>query len=149
MLGSVRRLGFSETARSGPGHDKAGGGQNDLLASAVFGRRHLHDVAKRATEGTQAGEADLHADIGDASVGLSEHEHGPHDPPALKVAVGCLTERRLEGPDEMSLGHVRYLGEAGDIERISECAVDRVACAEHPAVQFLYGPAHCTILEGV
>src|ERR1700694_5271973 len=103
MLGSVRRLGFSETARSGPGHDKAGGGQNDLLASAVFGSLHLHDVAKRGAKGPQAGEADLHADIGDASVGLSEHEHGALDPPALKVAMRRLTEPRPKGADEMRL----------------------------------------------
>src|ERR1700674_2890674 len=113
MLSSVRRLGFSETARSGPGHDKAGGGQNGLLASAILAGRYLHDVAKRAAESTQACEANLHADIGDTSVGLSEHEHGPLDPPALKVAVGRLAEGGLEGPDEMSFGHIRYLGEAG------------------------------------
>src|ERR1700674_176243 len=116
MLSSVRRLGFSETARSGPGHDKARGGQNDLLASAVFGRRHLHDVAKRAAEGTQAGEADLHADIGDAPVGLSEHEHGALDAPALKVAMRRLTERRPKGADEVRVRHARDLRALRDVE---------------------------------
>src|SRR5712692_643473 len=142
MLGSVRSLRLSKTARSCPGHDKARGSLNSILASSVFGRRHADDIVKGPTESAKAREAGVEADVGHTSVGLAQHEHGALDTPALQVAMRCLAKRRLEGPDEMSLGHARHLGEVGDVERVGIRAVDRIARAQHPAIQLLHGPTH-------
>src|SRR6266852_9375801 len=142
MLGSVRALGFSKTARSGPGHDKARGGLNSLLASSVFGRRHADDIAKGPAESAKASEAGVEANVGHASVGLAQHEHRALDAPALEVAMRRLAEGRLEGPDEVGLGHARHLRKVGDVEGVRVRAVDRVACAQHSAIQLLHGAAH-------
>src|SRR5712692_143727 len=109
MLGTVRALGFSETARSRPGHDKARGGLNSFLASSVFAGRYVDDVTECPAERAQAREADLEADVRHASVGLTKHEHGALDPPSLKVAVRRLTERRAKGADEVGIGYASDL----------------------------------------
>src|SRR5713101_6194479 len=142
MLGSVRALGFSKTARSGPGHDKARGGLNSILTSSVFGGRHADDIVKGPAESAEAREAGVEANVGHASVGLAQHEHGALDAPALEVAMRRLAEGRLEGPDEVGLGHARHLGEVGDVERVGVRAIDGVTRAQHPAIQLLYGATH-------
>ena len=53
-----------------------------------------------------------------------------------------LAERRAEGPDEVRLRHVRDPGERGDVERLGELPVHRVAGAQHPAVLLLGLAAH-------
>ena len=67
----------------------------------------------------------------------------PLDPAALQVAVRGLAERRLEHPDEVGRGHVGHGRETGDVERLRERSVHRVAGAQHPAVGVLgrrHGP---------
>src|ERR1700694_947509 len=107
MLGSVRPLGFSKTAGSGPGHDKARGRLNRILASSVFGRGHADDIVKGPAESAKAREAGVEANVGHTSVGLAQHEHGALDPPSLQVAMRRLAKRRLECPAEMGLGDTR------------------------------------------
>src|SRR5216683_7401116 len=145
MLGSVRALGFSKTARSGPGHDKARGGLNSLLASSVFGRRHADDIAKGPAESAKASEAGVEANVGHASVGLAQHEHRALDAPALEVAMRRLAEGRLEGPDEVGLGNVGDGREVVYIERLRVGAVDRVSGAKHSAVDLLDGLGHALL----
>src|ERR1700730_16290665 len=126
MLGAVRTLGFSETARSCPCHDKARRGLNRFLAGSVFARRHLNDAMERPAECAQAREADIETDVRDASVGLSQHEHGALDAPALQITVRRLAKRRPKGANEMGLGDARDLCERRHVERVSEGAIDRI-----------------------
>src|ERR1700682_1052957 len=94
MLGSVRSVGFSETARSGPGHDKARRSLNSVLASSVFGRRHADDIVKGPAESAEAREAGIEANVSHTSIGLAQHEHGALDTPALQVAMRRLAKGR-------------------------------------------------------
>src|SRR6202040_2152995 len=95
-----------------------------------------------AAEGTEAGETDVEADIGDAAVALAQQEHRALDPAPLEVAVRRLAEGRAEGPDEVRLGDAGDPGERGDVERLGVAAVHRVARAEQPAVDLLDAAAH-------
>src|SRR4029077_16361818 len=135
---------FSETARSRPRHREAGGNRarRRRAAPAIGERRLADDLAERAAERAEAGEADVEADVGDAAVALAQEEHRAFDPAALEVAMRGLAERRAEGPDEVRLGDVGDPGQRGDVERLGIAAVHRVARAEHPAVPLLGGAAH-------
>src|SRR5216684_9153046 len=139
MLCTVRTLGFSETARSRPGHDKARGGLNDFFASSIFAGSHVDDVAKRPAERAQTHEADLEADVRHASVGLAQHEHGALDAAPLKVSVRRLAESRPKRPDEMGLGNAGDPGQLRDVEWMGVGTVDRIARPKHPAIQLLHG----------
>src|SRR2546428_11198934 len=99
MLGAVLLPGFSETARSGPGHGEAVRHCKNEAPGPIVGRRLAHDVTKRAAESSKAPEPDVQADVGHGAVGLPQQEHGALDPPALQVAVRRLTKGRPEGPD--------------------------------------------------
>src|ERR1700736_165534 len=142
MLGSVRSLGFSETARSRPGHDKACGGLNRLLPSSIFAGRYVDDVMKRSTESAQAREADVEADVRHGSVGLAQHEHRSLDTPPLEIAVRRLSECRFEGPDEVRFGNAGDPRQVRDVERLRVLAVHGVSCPEHAAVDLLDRPTH-------
>src|SRR5713226_5112532 len=142
MLGAVRRPGFSKTARSHVGHREAARNRFDLGAIAVFAGRDPDNVTKCAAEGAEAVEADIEADVGDASLGLAQLEHRALDPPALEVAVRCLAEGRTERPYEVGFGDARNLGEVGDVERVGVRTVDRVSCPQHAAIRLLDGAAH-------
>src|SRR5215831_15057531 len=93
--GSRLRGGFSETAtsgryrrrrpRSGVRHLEAVGHDDRPMAAAVARRRLPDDFAERPAEGTQAGEADIEADIGDAALGLPQKEHRALDAPPLQI----------------------------------------------------------------
>src|SRR3954469_11249526 len=133
-LAAAARPGFSETARSRPGHGEAGRHGHAGGARAVLGGRLAHDRAERPAERPQAGEADVEADVGHAAVGLDEQEHRPLDAPALEVAVRRLAERRPERPDEVRLGDVGDPRERGYVERLRVAAVHRVAGAQQTAV---------------
>ena len=76
-----------------------------------------------------------------------QQEHRALHAPALKIAMRRLAEGRPEGPDEMSLGHGRDLGEARDVKRLSISPVDRIASAQHAAIELLHGPSHPTMLR--
>src|SRR6266849_4519213 len=123
MLGSVRGPGFSKTARSHVGHREAARHRFDLGALAIFAGRDADDVTKCAAEGAEAVEADIEADVGDASLGLAQLEHRALDPPALEVAV-------------------RRLGELVDVEWLRVRAIDRVPGAKHAAIELFDGAAH-------
>src|SRR5215212_7690220 len=107
-LARWRRDGFSETARSRPRHRPARrhvlGARRGVLA--VLARRAADDLAERAAERPQAGEADVEADLGDAAVGVAQQRHRALDAPALQIAVRRLAERLAEGADEVRLGDV-------------------------------------------
>src|SRR5207249_10444537 len=111
-------------------------------ARAIVGRVHADDVAEGPAEGAEAGEPDVHADVGDAAARLAQQEHGALHAPALEVAVGRLAESGAKRADEVRLGDARDLGQGGDVEGLGVGAVDRVAGAEHAPVPLLDGPAH-------
>src|SRR5258706_1253407 len=142
MLGSVRGPGFSKTARSHVGHREAARHRLDFGALAIFGGGDADDVTKCATEGADAVEADIEADVGDAALGFAQLEHGALDRPALEVAVRRLAEGRAERPYEMVLRDERDLGEVVDVERLLVRAIDRVPGAKHAAIELLDGAAH-------
>ena len=111
-------------------------------AVAVRARRLADDRAERPAERAEAREADVEADLGDAALGLAQHEHRPLDAAALEVAVRRLAEGGAEGPDEVRLGDVRDPRERGDVERVRVAAVHRIAGAEHAPVGLLDCAAH-------
>src|ERR1700719_3573652 len=142
MLSAVLWPRFSETARSGPRHRKAGRHGHDHTAIAVFSGSHPHDFMKRAAECSQAAEANIEANVRHISCGFAQQEHGALDSPALKVAVWSLTKSRLEGTDEVRLGDIGGLREIGNVKRLGICAVHRVARPEHPAIHVLRRHRH-------
>src|SRR6266487_2928586 len=85
MLGRCRTGGFSKPARlhRHPRRDpRPHGRQLDAvrrhdrsMPRAVARRGLADDLAERATEGAQAIEADIEADVGDAPFGLAQQEH--------------------------------------------------------------------------
>src|SRR5205823_9933182 len=91
-LDDVSRRGFSKTARSRPGHREAVGYGMDGPTLAVGARCLADDVPKDPTEGTQAAEADVEADVGHTAVGRPQQVHGALDPATLEVAVRGLVE---------------------------------------------------------
>src|SRR5205814_9446238 len=97
---------FSKTARSDPRHGEAGRNRWQLTAGAIVGWRLAHDLSEGASEGTDAGEADVETNVSDISVGASEQVHRPLDPPPLQVSMGRLAESIAERPDEMRLRRV-------------------------------------------
>src|SRR3954471_20225839 len=137
-----RPIRFSETARSRPGHPEARRDRRDGRPPAIGARRLADDVAERAAERAETGEADVEADLGDAPVGLAQEEHRALDPAALEVAVRRLAERRPERADEVRLRDVRDARQARHVERLRLGAAHRVAGAQHPAVGLLGGAAH-------
>src|SRR6266581_5632468 len=98
ILGRCRTGGFSKTARlhRHPRRDPRPHGRqldavrrHDRTMPRAVARRGLaDDLPERATEGAQAGEADVEADLGDAPFGLAQQEHRTLHPPPLQVAVG-------------------------------------------------------------
>jgi hypothetical protein len=97
---------------------------------------------KGSTEGAEAREPDIEADVGHASIGFAQQEHGALDTPALKVSMRSLVKRRAERPDEVRF---RYGGEAREgwnVERLGVGAVHSVAGAQHPAVDLFEGSTH-------
>src|ERR1700687_2622133 len=127
MLGTNLLLGFSETARSHPAHREAGRHGKDQLAISVFSRSVADDFGEGPAEGTQAVEANVHANVRDASLGLSEQEHRALDAPALQVAVRRFAKGRLEGPDEVGLRNVCDFRQVCDVEWQGVRAVHRTA----------------------
>src|SRR5258708_9393669 len=109
MLGPVLGPGFSKTARSHPGHRKAGRHGKNELAIAIFGGGVTHDIRERPAESAKASKADIETDIRDAPLSLPEQEHRALDPPSLQVAMRRLPERGLERPHEGRLGVIREL----------------------------------------
>src|SRR5260370_34151626 len=142
MLGAVRGPGFSKTAGSHVGHREAARHRFDLGAITVFAGRDADNITKRAAEGAETVEADIEADVGDASRGLAQLEHRALDAPALEVAVRRLAEGRTERPYEVGLGDERNLGEDADVEWLRERAIDRVPGAQHGEIRLLDGAAH-------
>src|SRR5438132_4126271 len=141
-LDDVSRLGFSKAARSCPGHREAGWYGDDRPALAIGARLLGDDLLERSAERAQAVEANVEADIGHCAVGRAQQKHGSFDPTALQVPVRRLAKRGAEGADEMRLRDVRDLRERRQVERLRVGTVHRVAGAQHPAVDLLYGPAH-------
>src|SRR3954453_14549131 len=103
-LTPIAPLGFSETARSRPGHREARRDELGVAARAVGGRGLADDLAERPAERAQAREADVEADLGDAAIGLPQQRHRPLDAAALQVAVRGLAEGGAESTDEVGLG---------------------------------------------
>ena len=146
MLGTVLCPGFSETARSCPGHGEAGRNGKDELATPIFGRRLTDDVCERAAESAEASKPNIEADIRDTSWGLSEQEHRALHPPALKVPMRRLPEGGFEGPDEVRFRDVRHLGEIGDVKWPRIGAIDGITSPQHAAIQLLDGTGHDPIV---
>src|SRR5919108_236166 len=71
------------------------------MAPAVAGGGLAHDLAEGPAEGSQAGEGDIEADIGDAAVGLAQEEHRALDPSPLQVPVRRLAEHLAEAAAEV------------------------------------------------
>src|SRR5262245_65865771 len=72
-LSAGRPAGFSESARSRPGHREAGrnGARRRCAVAAVGDRRLADDLPEGAAERPGAGEADVEAVAGHALVGLA------------------------------------------------------------------------------
>jgi hypothetical protein len=156
ILGRCRTRGFSKTARlhRDPRHLRPHGRQLDAMRrhdrsmpGAVARRGLTDDLAERATEGAQAGEADVEADVGDAPFGLPQQEHRALYPPPLQVAVGRLPEDRTEAADEMGLRDVRHRGDRPDVQWFGIRAIHRVAGAQQAPVEILDFPAHGATLR--
>ena len=112
------------------------------VAGPIYGRCLTDDLAKGSTEGSEARESDVEADVGDAPVGLAQEEHRPLDPSALEVAMGRLAEDGPEAPAEM---RGRDMGDRRDrrhVEWFRIRAVHRVAGAQEAAVEILGFAAH-------
>src|ERR1700674_2659175 len=135
MLGAVLAPGFSKTAGSRPGHREAGRHGKDELAIAIFGRSVAHDFCESPAESAEAAKPNVEADVSDTSRGLPEQEHRALHPPALKVTVRSLAERRLEGPDEVGLGYVSDARKTYEIQRLRVSAIHRIAGSKHAAIQ--------------
>src|SRR5688572_7016051 len=98
---------FSETAWSRPRPREAGRDGAQVSRPPAIGRRRLaDDRAKGTTERSQAREADVEADLGDAAIGLAQEEHRALDPAPLQIAVRRLAEGGAKGADEVRLGDV-------------------------------------------
>jgi hypothetical protein len=149
MLGSVRSPGFSETARSCPGHDKAGRSLNGLFTLSVFTGCNPDDVSKRPTERSEAGETDVETDVGHGSVRLAEHEHRAFDASSLEISMGRLSKRPLEGSDEVGLGNACDLRKIRDVERVRVRPVDGVSGAQHAAIQLFDSAPHRDVTVAV
>ncbi len=117
------------------------------MALAVARGRLANDLPECATEGPQAHEADVEANVGDAAVALAEQEHRALDPPPLKVAVGRLSEDRAEAADEVRLGDMSNRGHGADVERLGVGAVHGVAGPQQSPVQILDLLAHDATLR--
>src|SRR4051794_4899877 len=87
---------FSKTARSRPRHSEARRSAICLGFVAVVRRRLADDLPERPAERSEAQEPNVEADLGDAVVGLPQHEHRPLNPSPLQVPVRCLAERRAK-----------------------------------------------------
>ena len=123
-------------------------GRHDRSMPRAVARRGLaNDLAEDAAERPQAGEADVHADVGDAAVGLAQEEHRALHPPALQIPMRRLPEDGSEGADEVRLGDMRHRGHGTNIERLGVGAVHRVAGAQEAPVQILDVPAHRATLR--
>src|SRR5579864_9453463 len=133
---------FSETARSRPGHGEARRNGDDLSAPPVCARRLADDEVERLAEGAEACEADVEADVGDASIGAAEQVERSLDASALQVAMRGLAECRAKCPDEMGFGHARHARERGNVERAAVGEVHGVARAEQPPIRLLCCPGH-------
>src|SRR5437870_1893767 len=146
MLFAVLRGRFSKTARSHPRHGEAGWGVDDLAAFAIVSRVHADDVAKGATECAETGKPDVKADVGDAALGFAQQEHGPLDAPPLQVPVRSLAKGRPKRANEVRLRNARHARQRPNVERLGVGAIDRIAGAQHPAVQLFDGACHTSIL---
>ena len=105
------------------------------------------DLPERATEGPQAVEADVEADVGDAAVGLAQQEHRALHTPPLQVTMRRLPEDGAEGADEVRLGDIGHRGHGADVERLGVGAVHGVAGAQQAPVQVLDFSAHGATLR--
>ena len=72
---------------------------------------------KRLAEGSEAGEPDVEADIGDASIRATEQVERPLDAAALQIPMRGLPERRVKLADEVRSRHARDARERWYVER--------------------------------
>ena len=100
------------------------------MTHAVVRRGLADDLMERAAEGPDASETHVKANVGDAAVGLAQHEHGALDPPPLQVTVRRLAEDGAEAAAEVRLGEVGHRGHGADVERLGVGAVHGVAGAQ-------------------
>jgi hypothetical protein len=152
MLGSGHVRGFSKTAQMtrDPGcaerphghHLHAMGRDHGVVAEAVLGGRDANDVAERATERAQAAEADVHAYLSDATLGLTQQKHGTLDSPSLKVSVRRLAEDGTERANEMRFRHVCDGGYRRNVQRLGVGPIHGVARSQHAPVDVLDFTAH-------
>src|SRR6266498_4258423 len=148
-LVAVFREGFSETAGSGPAHHEARRHRLELAPLAILRGRDADDLAKRATERSQAAEADVQANVGHTALGLTQQEHRTFDAPPLQIAVRRLAECLFEGADEVRLGDDGDAGQVRNVERLRIGAVHRIARPQHASVALFDRPTHQAQLDHV
>src|SRR5579864_8136666 len=114
MLGSRGVEGFSKSTgfrgaehRPHGRHHEAVGGHHRTMSEAILRGRLADNLPEGSAERSQAGKADLEADVGDAARGFAQEEHRPFHSPSLQVAVRCLSEGGTKAADEMLLGEIR------------------------------------------
>src|ERR1700712_1163275 len=126
MLESRVALHLSETARPCPGLHETRRNIGNRAAKPVRAGRFSGDLPECPAECGMTVEANLHADICDAAICFAEQEHRSLHTASLEVAVRILTERRLEGANEVSLGDDRDSRQCLDVERARPVPVHRV-----------------------
>jgi hypothetical protein len=118
------------------------GRDNRPVPRAVAGWRLANDLPEHAAECPQAGKADVHADVGDAAVSLTQEKHGAFHAPPLKVPMRRLAEDGAEAPDEVSFRDMGDRSHGADIERLGVGTVHGIAGAQQATVEILGFPTH-------
>jgi len=95
------------------------GGQvdEDAGAALVDGGRDADAAGEEIAEAAEAGEADLHADIGDGAAAAREQELGAVDAGLDAVLVGSDAEEEFELADEVEGRDADLAGDVADGER--------------------------------
>src|SRR4029077_13572973 len=133
---------FSKTARSRPRHGKARWYGDDLPTGPVRRGRFADEQVKGLAEGAKAREANVEADIGNASVGAAQQEERSLDAPALQIAVRCLAECPAKRPNEVSLGNVGDARERGNVKWLAIGEIHGVARTQQSPVRLLDCTGH-------
>jgi hypothetical protein len=112
------------------------------VAEPVMGRRLADNVAEGPAERAQAGEANVEANVGDASVGLAQQEHRSLDPAPLQIVMRRFAKDGAETTAEMSRRNVRDGGHGRHIERFGVGPIHGVAGPQQSPVEILRIATH-------
>ena len=123
------------------------GGQvdEDAGAALVDGGRDADAAGEEMTEPAEAGEADLHADIGDGVAAMGEQVLGSVDAGLDAVLVGRDAEEEFELADEVEGRDADVAGDGGDGEGIGVDLGEEFAALAEAAVEVV-AQEHCGLV---